>query len=90
MLFLFEEPQNYIVTSPSCNCVIVIWIPNYFIPIILLAWMPKYVYDAWSLRKEVCILQKLQKVFHCLPLAELRVIPWHCSDPSIFAWGTEC
>lgn len=33
---------------------------------------------------------KLQKVFHCLPLAELRVIPWHCSDPSIFAWGTQC
>lgn len=33
--------------------------------------MPKYVYDAWSLREEVCTLQKLQKIFHCLPLAEL-------------------
>lgn len=49
--------------------------------------MPGYVYDAWSLRKEVCILQKLQKLFHCLLLAELRVVPWHCSDLSIFAWG---
>lgn len=51
--------------------------------------MPKYVYDAWSLKKEVCTLQKLQQLFHCLPLAELRVTPWHCSDPGIFAWGTE-
>lgn len=52
--------------------------------------MPKYVYDAWSLKKEVCTLQKLWKVFHCLPLAELRLTPWHCSNPSIFARGTQC
>lgn len=39
--------------------------------------------------KYTYVLQKLQKVFHCLPLAELRVTPGHGSDPSIFVRGTE-